>query len=166
VLHNGVGEYPAALDAAARACDTDELPHSNSALPELIEAAVRVGRPERAAAALQELDSRARASGTEWALGLAARSRALMSTGPDAEKHYKGSCPCHVKTVLDVPGGQGVAGSHPVVPTVDQRAVPLTRGRPFRVPPAGTCSDSTPATSPYRHRVGASVILEPRWVTD
>ena len=41
VLHNGVGEYPAALDAAARACDTDELPHSNSALPELIEAAVR-----------------------------------------------------------------------------------------------------------------------------
>jgi DNA-binding NarL/FixJ family response regulator len=89
VLHNGMGDYPAAQDAAARACRAHELTHSNSALPELIEAAVRAGRPERAAAALDEFDSRARASGTPWALGLAARSRALVSTGRDAEEHYR-----------------------------------------------------------------------------
>ena len=36
-----------------------------------------------------ELSSRAHASGTAWALGLAARSRALTSTGPVAEGHYR-----------------------------------------------------------------------------
>jgi DNA-binding CsgD family transcriptional regulator len=89
VLHNGLGNYPAAQDAAARACDSDELPHSNLALPELIEAASRAGQPDRAAAALELLSSRARASGTQWALGLAARSRALTSTGPATEDHYR-----------------------------------------------------------------------------
>jgi DNA-binding CsgD family transcriptional regulator/tetratricopeptide (TPR) repeat protein len=89
VLQNGVGDHPAALDAAARACEGDELSHSTLALPELVEAAVRAGRPERAAAALEELSSRAHASGTPWALGLAARSRALTSTGPVAEEHYR-----------------------------------------------------------------------------
>ncbi|WP_214407537.1 helix-turn-helix transcriptional regulator, partial [Pseudonocardia lacus] len=38
--------------------------------------------------ALEQLDMRARASGSRWALGLAARSRALVSTGPTAEEHY------------------------------------------------------------------------------
>lgn len=89
VLHNGVGDYPAALEAAERACESAELNHSNLALPELIEAASRTGQPERAAAALEQLDSRARASGTPWALGLAARSRALTSTGPAAEENYR-----------------------------------------------------------------------------
>lgn len=88
VLHNGLGNYPAAQDAALRACESDELNHSNLALPELIEAASRAGQPERAAHALDELSSRALASGTQWALGLAAHSRALTSTGPAAEDHY------------------------------------------------------------------------------
>jgi DNA-binding CsgD family transcriptional regulator len=89
VLHNGLGDYRTATDAAALACETDELPQSNCALPELVEAAVRSGQPERAAAALEELDSRARASGTAWAGGLAARSRALTSTGTATEDHYR-----------------------------------------------------------------------------
>jgi DNA-binding CsgD family transcriptional regulator len=38
---------------------------------------------------MELLRSRARASGTQWALGLAARSRALTSTGPAAEEHYR-----------------------------------------------------------------------------
>ncbi|MCO8276224.1 AAA family ATPase [Actinoplanes sp. TRM 88003] len=59
------------------------------ALPELIEAAVRAGQHERAAAALEQLSLRARASGTPWALGLEARSRALLTSGPAAEKHYR-----------------------------------------------------------------------------
>jgi DNA-binding CsgD family transcriptional regulator len=49
------------------------------ALAELIEAAVRIGRPDEAAAALGRLSERTRASGTEWALGIEARCRALLS---------------------------------------------------------------------------------------
>nr|WP_234018382.1 hypothetical protein [Streptomyces sp. FXJ7.023] len=89
VLHNGLGDYPAALVAATRAFESDELTHSNLAHSELIEAACRSGRPERATAALDQLSSRALASGTPWGLGLAARSRALVSTGPAAEEYYR-----------------------------------------------------------------------------
>ena len=89
VLHNGLGNYPAAGDAAARACETDELTSISLALPELIEAASRAGQPERAAAALEQLSSRAHASGTPWALGLVARSRGLISTGPAADELYR-----------------------------------------------------------------------------
>ena len=98
VLHNGLGNYRTAMDAATLACENDELPQSNCALPELVEAAVRADRPAVAAAALDELDSRASASGTAWGRGIAARSRALTSTGPDTEDHYReaiellGSC--------------------------------------------------------------------------
>lgn len=89
VLCNGLGDYPAAQEAAARACEAHELTHSNLALPELVEAASRAGQPERAAVALEQLSARALATGTPWALGLAARSRALTSTGPAAEEHYR-----------------------------------------------------------------------------
>ncbi|OZM75825.1 AAA family ATPase [Pseudonocardia sp. MH-G8] len=89
VLHNGLGNYAAALDAAEGACESLDPPHVNPALPELVEAASRAAQPERAAAGLVELDVRARASGTRWALGLAARSRALVSAGPTAEEHYR-----------------------------------------------------------------------------
>lgn len=89
VLHNGLGNYSAALDAAARACASGEPLHNSLSLPELAEAAVRAGQPERAAAALEMLSPQARASGTPWGLGLEARSRALTSTGPIAEEHYR-----------------------------------------------------------------------------
>jgi DNA-binding CsgD family transcriptional regulator len=89
VLHNGLGDYAAALDAAERACESLDPPHVNLGLPELVEAAALAGQPERAAVALEQLDVRARASGSRWALGLAARSRALVSTGPAAEEHYR-----------------------------------------------------------------------------
>jgi DNA-binding CsgD family transcriptional regulator len=46
---------------------------------ELIEAASRAGMPERAAAALQELTEPARAAGTDWALGIQARCRAVCT---------------------------------------------------------------------------------------
>jgi DNA-binding CsgD family transcriptional regulator len=88
-LHNGLGNYDSALVAATQLIEHDELAHSSVALPELVEAAVRAAQPERAEAALATLESRASASGTEWALGMAARSRALMSTGPRAEAHYR-----------------------------------------------------------------------------
>ncbi|MGD9529729.1 MAG: BREX system ATP-binding domain-containing protein, partial [Pseudonocardia sp.] len=88
-LHNGLGNYEAALAAAAAACEYDELAYSSVALPELVEAAVHAGQPTRASAALEQLSGRARASGTAWGLGLAARSSALVSTGRAAEEHYR-----------------------------------------------------------------------------
>jgi DNA-binding CsgD family transcriptional regulator len=68
---------------------TTGLAHSSGALPELIEAAVRAGQAARAAAALERLSPQARASGTQWALGLQARSQALTCTGPVAEDLYR-----------------------------------------------------------------------------
>lgn len=89
VLHNGLGEYSAAQQSAERACESVEAALSSVGLPELIEASVRSGDAERAALALEQLSSRARASGTSWALGLEARSRALTTAGPEAEEHYR-----------------------------------------------------------------------------
>jgi len=59
------------------------------ALPDLIEAAARSGVPERAASALQRLAQSTRASGTDWALGVEARSRALVSDDTIAETSYR-----------------------------------------------------------------------------
>jgi RNA polymerase sigma factor (sigma-70 family) len=58
-----------------------ELVTSNWAMPELIEAAVRVGAFELAAETHRCLTERTTASGTEWALGVAARSHALVAEG-------------------------------------------------------------------------------------
>lgn len=89
VLHNGLGSYSAALDAAERVLESDELPLISLALPEAVEAASRAGQPGRAAAALEELRARADATGTTWARGLVARSRALTSTGAAADDGYR-----------------------------------------------------------------------------
>jgi ATP/maltotriose-dependent transcriptional regulator MalT len=59
------------------------------ALPELVEAAARVGALEDASLALDRLSQRARVSGSDQALGLAARSQALMSEGESAEVRYR-----------------------------------------------------------------------------
>jgi DNA-binding CsgD family transcriptional regulator len=89
VLHNGLGNYPDAQEAARRACGTDELAIVSIGLSELIEAAVRAGHPDTAVEALERFGSRAAASGTSWALGLAARCRALTSAGSVAEENYR-----------------------------------------------------------------------------
>jgi DNA-binding CsgD family transcriptional regulator len=78
VLYNGLGRYEEALAAARRVFDHSELVELNWAMPELVEAAVRVGAFEIAAKADQRLSERSRASGTDWALGVAARSHALL----------------------------------------------------------------------------------------
>jgi DNA-binding CsgD family transcriptional regulator len=87
-LLNGLGRYDEALAPAQRACEQDDLSLYALALVELIEAAVRSNRPEFAAAALERLSERTRASGTDWALGMEARSRALLTDGPAAEALY------------------------------------------------------------------------------
>jgi ATP/maltotriose-dependent transcriptional regulator MalT len=89
VLHNALGHYETAFDNAQRASAQDELHASAWSLPELVEAAVRSGKAEAAAAAVERLCQRTQAAGTEWALGLEARSRALVSEGPVAERLYR-----------------------------------------------------------------------------
>jgi DNA-binding CsgD family transcriptional regulator len=89
ILNNGLGNYEAALDGARRASDDGDFGYSSAALPELIEGATRSGKPEIATVALPRLEERTRAAGTDWALGLLARSRALMSEGEKADALYR-----------------------------------------------------------------------------
>ena len=69
-------------------CEYDDVVLGWS-LTELVEAAVRCGQPARASDALQRLSETTRASGTDWALGTEARSRALLSEGERAENCYR-----------------------------------------------------------------------------
>src|SRR5262249_32712457 len=58
-------------------------------LAELIEAASRVGETQRAAAALERLTDHTAVAGSDWALGIRARSRALTSEADAAERFYR-----------------------------------------------------------------------------
>ena len=89
VLHNGSSNYAAAQAAAARACESLEPSLSSAGLPELVEAGARSGDRAVAAAASEELGLRADTIRTPWALGLAARSRAMLSPAAEAEEHYR-----------------------------------------------------------------------------
>ncbi|MGU3501752.1 ATP-binding protein [Mycobacterium sp. C31M] len=89
VLHNGRGDYPAAQMAAAAAGNSYEPGIRGLALCELVEAAARADDSESACCATEELSMRARANPTRWALGVAARSRALTTSGQEAEGHYR-----------------------------------------------------------------------------
>ena len=91
LLYNGCGQYDKALAAAHRGSEHDDVGLFAWALVEQIEAAVRTGTTDVAAAALDRLSSRTQASGTEWALGIEAGSRALLGDGHDAERLYRES---------------------------------------------------------------------------
>jgi DNA-binding CsgD family transcriptional regulator len=90
VLHNGLGRYPDALGAARRAAayQTDQGTVIWPSV-ELIEAAVRSGTPETAGEVCHRLAGMMDACGTDFALGLRARSRALLSDGDMTERFYR-----------------------------------------------------------------------------
>lgn len=89
VLYNGLGRYDEALAAAVRVAD-----QRRGSAPfywheaELIEAAARAGKPELATDAKRRLVDMSLASGTDWVLGIAARSQAALATGKRAEELY------------------------------------------------------------------------------
>ncbi len=90
VLYNGLGRYDDALAAAREATEyPEDLAFFNWGLVELIEAAARSGKPELAADALARLSQTTAASGTDWALGVEARSRALLTGREAAETFYR-----------------------------------------------------------------------------
>jgi DNA-binding CsgD family transcriptional regulator len=89
VLANGLGNYDEAFAAARSASEFREVVVENWGLSELIEPATRTGRTDLAAAAMDRLSAKAQATGTDWALGVEARSRALLSKGSDAEDLFQ-----------------------------------------------------------------------------
>jgi DNA-binding CsgD family transcriptional regulator len=90
LLYNGLGEYDKAFAAAndAAACPTNSA-GAAWGMAELIEAAARIGESEVAREVGRRFAAIAEAAGTDWALGVKARSFAVMSTGPAAERLYR-----------------------------------------------------------------------------
>jgi DNA-binding CsgD family transcriptional regulator len=90
VLSNGLARYEDALRAAEQAAAYPHAPWTSvSVAVELIEAAARTGEVARAADAMKRLSGSARAGGSDWGLGVEARSRALLGDGDAAERLYR-----------------------------------------------------------------------------
>jgi DNA-binding CsgD family transcriptional regulator len=91
VLNNGLGRYDVALAAVREAVDVELFSEMGSprAVAELIEAAVRCGEHDLAERALERLTVTTQASGTDWALGVEARSRALLADADAADSVYQ-----------------------------------------------------------------------------
>jgi DNA-binding CsgD family transcriptional regulator len=89
VLHNALGRYDVAMDGARRASEDGDWGYAGAALAEIVEAATRAGEPAAAARALDRLEARTRAAGTDWALGVLARARAVSRDGDGAEALHR-----------------------------------------------------------------------------
>ena len=88
-LFNGLGRYDAALNAAQRACEHEDIGLIGWALAELIEASARSGDLGTAQDGLRRLAERTGAASTDWALGVEGRSRALLTDGDGADSLYR-----------------------------------------------------------------------------
>ncbi|MGH3174034.1 MAG: hypothetical protein ACRDPF_09260, partial [Streptosporangiaceae bacterium] len=82
------GDCLTAMSYAQTVIENDPACTAEGTLPELIEAAIRVGDYEAAATARKTLSERALAAATPLALGLRARCEALLAEGADAEGYY------------------------------------------------------------------------------
>jgi DNA-binding CsgD family transcriptional regulator len=89
-LHNAAGRYDEALIAAESAPEyPTAVLYARWVLTEHVEAAARAGTPDRGIAALERLCETTVNSGSDWALGIEARSRALLSDSDDGEPLYR-----------------------------------------------------------------------------
>jgi DNA-binding CsgD family transcriptional regulator len=90
VLYNGLARYEEAVSAARQAAASTFDPWiSMWALPELVETAARVDDAELARDALARLAATTQPCGTDLALGIEARCRALLSNGATADNLYR-----------------------------------------------------------------------------
>jgi DNA-binding CsgD family transcriptional regulator len=105
VLDLGLGRYQSALDHALKVYQDDPPGVGNLVLPLVVEAGVRTGRHEAAAAALTRMTERAGAAGTPWGLGLLARCKALVNADEQAEARYRES----VELLSQVPAALDLA---------------------------------------------------------
>jgi DNA-binding CsgD family transcriptional regulator len=108
MVNNGAGNYQAAMAAALPSrhrTGASSLPSRVSGLRglrvvEFIEAAVHCGRTDIASDAIRKLAEVTSASGTDWACGVEARCRALISQGEAAEDHFRKSIERLSRTLL------------------------------------------------------------------
>jgi DNA-binding CsgD family transcriptional regulator len=91
VLYNGIGRHDAARDAAWQVFERDQVGYGPLVAPELAEAASRTGDMALVREALRWLSERTRVIRSEWALGIEARVRALLSEGDLADGLYRES---------------------------------------------------------------------------
>jgi DNA-binding CsgD family transcriptional regulator len=91
VLYNGLGRHDAARDAAWEAFQPDPIGYGAYLVPELAEAASRTGDRALLESALEWLSQRTGVISSEWAIGIEARVRALLSEGEIAESLYRES---------------------------------------------------------------------------
>jgi DNA-binding CsgD family transcriptional regulator len=89
VLEISLGNYRSAVECLDPAYTDDTPLVGTQALPELVEAGVRAGRRDLAERAFRRLEDRASATGTPLALGLLARSRALLAGPAEARQEYE-----------------------------------------------------------------------------
>jgi DNA-binding CsgD family transcriptional regulator len=89
VLCNGLAQYDEALAAAASTIEHREIVAENWGLSELVEAAMRCGRPDLATDALKRLATKTAATRTDWAYGIETRARALLAESTDADDLYR-----------------------------------------------------------------------------
>ena len=84
VLHNGLGRYDAAREAALQVFEQDVLGYGVLVVGELAEAASRTGDTKLVETALAWLTERTKATPTDWGRGIEARARALLASDETA----------------------------------------------------------------------------------
>jgi len=89
VLDIAQGRYREAFDHAWYVFQIDPVSQGNQTLPEVIESGVRCGELNAARAARERLADRATVAGTPWALGLLARSNALLARDDEPDDLYR-----------------------------------------------------------------------------
>jgi DNA-binding CsgD family transcriptional regulator/tetratricopeptide (TPR) repeat protein len=90
ILYNGLRRYEDARAAAEAAVSAPlDMFAAMWSLPELVESAARTEAADVARDAVERLTETTRPAGTDWGLGVEARSRALLSEGPVAERLYR-----------------------------------------------------------------------------
>jgi DNA-binding CsgD family transcriptional regulator len=102
VLHNGLGDHARALERARRVFERDVLGYQSLAAPELAEAASRCGEKDLLAEIGAWVSERARATPTDWALGVDALVQGLASAGIVADSRFRDSIKRLSKTSLRV----------------------------------------------------------------
>jgi DNA-binding CsgD family transcriptional regulator len=103
ILNNGLCRYTDALSAARSVSPSSWF--QPFAIVELVEAAARTGEVELAVEGLDKLTSMV-VAGSDWAAAVEARCRALVSTGPAAERCYEESITCLARTPLRIELGR------------------------------------------------------------
>jgi DNA-binding CsgD family transcriptional regulator len=103
MLYNGLGLYRDALEAAVRSRQRHPAGGYGLALAELVEAAVRCDKTDLCPGALEALTARTQLGGSDWALGVEASSRALVSQDATAEGLYQEAIDRLARTRMRLP---------------------------------------------------------------